>query len=59
MTDYRRIRLSPRFRKLQTRDTWRFHLQSLQWLERAALDLGPGRNGSFQTEAVNSFTASV
>ncbi len=34
MNDYRRIRVSPRFRKLRPDDTLRFHTASVHWLQK-------------------------
>jgi predicted phosphodiesterase len=42
MTDYKRIRLSPRFSKLKGLDTARFHSRSLRWLEQQLAEPFPG-----------------
>lgn len=39
MTDYRKIRVSPQYRKLRSADTAAIHNQSLKWLFQAAVDL--------------------
>jgi Icc-related predicted phosphoesterase len=32
MTDFRRIRLTPSYRRFRPADAWQFHMQSLKWL---------------------------
>ncbi|MEZ4439189.1 MAG: metallophosphoesterase [Polyangiaceae bacterium] len=43
LNDYRRIRLSPRFRKLRTADTLSLHNRSLSWLEDRLAEPFPGK----------------